>query len=183
MAPAAMAQYTPGGVAGTTSTNITQIGGATQSATNPLFVEPTDGTAAAITGNHPISIRQSADGTNFVDSTHGGYSNLLQGNAALSTTNPLPVSPNGVAQASIVNVTAAVANVDTTIAFGASFTHAIIKTDTGASAIFVDLANGTATTADFKVDGGGALTYTGAPITGFHYIGSSASGNISYLAW
>src|SRR6185369_5990849 len=55
---------------GTSAVNITQVGGATQSATNPLFVEPTDGTAAAITGNHPIATRQSADGTNFVDATH-----------------------------------------------------------------------------------------------------------------
>lgn len=130
MAPAAMAQYTPGGVAGSVSSNIAQVNGAT-----------------------------------------------------VSTTNPLPVSPNGVAQASIVNVTAAVANTDTTIALGGSFTHCIIKTDTGAAAIYVDLANATATTGDFKVDGGGALTYTGAPITGFHYIGAAVTGNISYLAW
>lgn len=174
-------------------------GSAALSATNGIYANVLNANVAPSASN-PFAVRVSADGTNYIDATHGIYADLLQGNAVISATNPLftnisvgsaavsttnalPVAPNGVAQASIVNVTAAIANIDTTIAFGITATHAIIKTDSGASNIFVDLANGTATTADFKIDGGGALTYTGAGITGFHYIGSSASGNISYLAW
>lgn len=105
------------------------------------------------------------------------------GGTAVSNTAPVPVSEGGVAQASITNTTASIAASDTTVTLAAASRHVIIKSDVGAAAIYVDLANGTATTADFKIDPAGSVTYEGPAISSFHYIGASAAGNISVLAW
>ena len=153
----------PSAPSGTTAVNVTQVSGVAVSAANPLPSQLSQGNAA-------------------LSATNGVFSNILQGNAVLSTTNPIFAAPNGVAQASITNTTAAVLDVDTTVTLAAASTHVTVKTDTGAAAIFIDLAGGTATSADFKIDGGGGYTYVGAPISSFHYIGASATGNISVCA-
>jgi hypothetical protein len=55
----------------------------------PIGVKGTSGTAIASPTN-PVDVRPSADGTNPVDETHGLYTNLLQTNAVISQSNPVP---------------------------------------------------------------------------------------------
>jgi hypothetical protein len=87
----------------------------------------------------------------------------------------------------VQEATANIAATDTAITFGGSFSHIIIKTSTSAAIIYVDPNNNTATTADFQIDPGSsvALGLNGnmAATTGFHYIGASATGTISWVAW
>lgn len=148
----------------------------------PMFALPVqlqDPTTQRYIGSsaNPVPVTISGTGT--------GSSNVTvqQGGSNLSATNPIFSAPDGVAQASIVNTTAAIAAADTAVALGTACRHVIIKSDVGAAAIYVDLANGTATTADFKIDPGGSIYYYGQAISSFHYIGASAAGNISVLAW
>lgn len=83
--------------------------------------------------------------------------------------------------------TSAISASDTNIALNGSYRNIIIKTDTGAATIYVSLDGATTTvggTNTFEIDGGGSLNRLLAPaISHFHYIGASATGNISYEAW
>jgi hypothetical protein len=122
----------------------------------PSYADPADPQAT-----NPISVRLS-DGTAFI----------------------LPGAPDTVAQASITNATTNVANTSTTITLAAASKHVIIKTDPAAAIIYVDLTNSTATTADFRIDPGGALIVElAAGITAFKYIGATATGTISVCAF
>lgn len=60
-----------------------------ESITDPVGVLGANGSAIT-SGTNPFPIRISADGTNFMDATHGGYVNILQGNNVLDDNNPLP---------------------------------------------------------------------------------------------
>lgn len=108
-------------------------------------------------------------------------------NKPVTSTNPLPVTTTPstvVTQATITNTTASIENTSTTITLAAASTHLSIKTDPTAAVIYVDLANGTATTADFRIEPGAALTLDNLPaMTQFKYIGASATGTISICAW
>lgn len=95
----------------------------------------------------------------------------------------IPGGSNGVAQTNITNTTANVANTSTAITLATASRRIVVKTDPAAAIIYVDLAGGTATTADFRVEPGGALVYEGEPITTFNYIGATATGTISVLAY
>jgi len=87
--------------------------------------------------------------------------------------------------------TSNIAAVDTAIVFGTgSYQHVIIKTSTNAATVYVSPNNTTATASDFQIDPGGSLSLglaggagTLPAMTGFHYIGASATGTISYVAW
>lgn len=83
--------------------------------------------------------------------------------------------------------TANIAASDTAITFGGTFSHVIIKTSSSAAIIYVDPNNNTATSADFQIDPGGGFSFgmsNNLPgITGFHYLGASATGTISWMAW
>lgn len=82
------------------------------------------------------------------------------------------------------SVTAAVPAVDTSVVLTSPARHIVIKTDTGAAALHVRFDAGTATTSNFKIDGGGSLSLDGLPlINSINIIGASASGNYSVLAW
>lgn len=71
----------------------------------------------------------------------------------------------------------------------ALYQHVIIKTSTNAAIVYVNVNSATATVNDFQIDPGGSLSLgmgsTGnmAAMTGFTYIGASATGTISYTAW
>jgi hypothetical protein len=95
----------------------------------------------------------------------------------------ISTQPSGQPQGNFTNTTASVANSDTTITLTKASRHVIIKTDPAAAIIYVDLNSGTATTADFRIEPGGALTYEGEPVATFHYIGATATGTISVMAW
>jgi hypothetical protein len=95
----------------------------------------------------------------------------------------IPGGSNGLSQADITNTTANVANTSTTITLAAASRRIVIKTDPAAAVIYVDLANGTATSADFRIDPGASFVYEGEPISTFKYIGASATGTISVAAW
>jgi hypothetical protein len=108
---------------------------------------------------------------------------ISQGGAVLSSTNPIFVVPGSVAQASITNTTASVPNTSTTVTLAAASRHVIVKTDPAAAILYVDFADGTATSADFRVEPGGAVTIEGPSITTFKILGASATGTYSVLAW
>jgi|ERR1700723_544579 len=80
-----------------------------------------------------------------------------------------------------------IAATDTAISFNGSFSHIIIKTSSTAAIVYVSPNNTTATSADFQVDPGASLNLglAGhmAAQTGFHYIGASATGTLSWLAY
>ena len=79
---------------------------------------------------------------------------------------------------------AIIATTDTAVALGGTFNNVIIKTDSGASDMHVDLNDNAATTADFKIQGGGSLFYSGGSgISSFHYYATGAVGTYSYQAW
>lgn len=86
-----------------------------------------------------------------------------------------------------VQGTVNIAAVDTAIVFGGLFSHIIIKTSTNAAIAYIDLNNNTATTADFQIDPGGSYQYgfdgDGTAAPGFHYIGATATGTLSYTAY
>ncbi len=84
--------------------------------------------------------------------------------------------------------TSSIAASDTAISFGGTFQHVIIKTSTGAAIVYIDINNNTATSANFQLDPGAGLSLGMGPgnmpgMTGFHYIGASAAGTISWVVW
>lgn len=105
----------------------------------------------------------------------------------VSGTNPLPVTLSGsapVTQAQITSLTASVPNASTTVTLTHASTHLIIKTDPSAAILYVNLTNGTATTANFRIDPGAGLSLDNMPsITAFKILGASATGTYSVAAW
>lgn len=95
----------------------------------------------------------------------------------------IPGGSNGVPVGSITNTTANIANTSTTITPVFPSRRIVVKTDPAAAVVYVDLAGGTATSADFRIEPGAALIYEGEPVTSFNYIGASALGTISVLAY
>lgn len=95
----------------------------------------------------------------------------------------IPGGSNGVPVSQITNTTANVAATSTTITPTVPSRRIVIKTDPLAAVVYVDLAGGTATTADFRIEPGAAFVYEGEPITSFNYIGASAAGTISVCAY
>lgn len=95
----------------------------------------------------------------------------------------IPGGSNGVAQSQITNTTANVANTSTALNCVVPSRRLVIKTDPAAAVIYVDLAGGTATTADFRIDPGASFVYEGEPISTFNYIGATATGTVSVMAW
>lgn len=92
---------------------------------------------------------------------------------------------SSVSQADITNTTAALATISTTITLAAPSTHVQIKTSTGASPIFVDLSDGTATSGDYQQCWHDPpLVYDGQAISEFKYIAEApGTGTISVTAW
>lgn len=89
------------------------------------------------------------------------------------------------APAKFKSATSSIVASDTALSFGGAYSHWVVKTSVGASDVYLDMNNGTATSADFLLDGGGGLSsLAGAPaITGFHYLGTGTTGKISWQAW
>lgn len=89
------------------------------------------------------------------------------------------------AQNDTINTTASVPDTSTTITLSSTRTylHVLVKTDPAAAVLYVDFANGTATSGDFRVEPGGAILIEGVPISAFKIIGASALGTYSVLAW
>lgn len=84
--------------------------------------------------------------------------------------------------------TSNIAASDTAITFGSTFQHVIIKTSSSAAIVYVDINNNTATSADFQLDPGSGLGLglggtNMVGMSGFHYIGASATGTISWIGW
>jgi hypothetical protein len=107
----------------------------------------------------------------------------VTGGAGASVAVTSTVNPTGVAQANITNTTAAIPASSTAVTLVAASTNITISTSPGAAILYVDYANGTATSGDFAIYPGQSQTFTGVPaITTFKVIGASASGNYSVLA-
>lgn len=89
------------------------------------------------------------------------------------------------AQANIINTTGNVPDSSTTVTLSSTRTylHVLVKTDPAAAVLYVDFANGTATTGDFRIEPGSAILIEGVPISAFKIIGASALGTYSVLAW
>lgn len=90
--------------------------------------------------------------------------------------------PAGLPPSQATNTTASVLNVSTTVTLAKPSRHVVVKTDPTAAVIYVDFTNNTATSADFRIEPGAAVTYEGQPISAFKYIGASAAGTYSVLA-
>lgn len=89
-----------------------------------------------------------------------------------------------VAVPTIISTTSAVPASSTTISLNHGCRHIVIKTDTGAAALYVRLDGTTATQSNFKIDGGGSLSMDALPlVTQVTIIGAAATGNYSILAW
>jgi hypothetical protein len=107
----------------------------------------------------------------------------------VTTASPLPVTLYGgsggaTTQAQVTNATGNVPNTSTAVVMVHASTHLIFKTDPAAAISYVDVANGTATTADFRVEPGGALALDNLPsFTQIKIIGASATGTYSVAAW
>lgn len=118
------------------------------------------------------------------------YSRLIGGDQSQSppvpatNTNPVPITTGGVAQASITNLSASIPNASTAVTLVAASRHIRIVNNSAATILYVDLANGTATTGDTTVGPGKELSYDGgAAITTFKIIGSAAADTYSVTAW
>lgn len=98
---------------------------------------------------------------------------------------PSSMAAEGEAQAAIINTTASVPNTSTAVTLSATRTymHVLVKTDPSAAVLYVDFANGTATTADMRIEPGASVLIEGVPISEFKIIGASATGTYSVLAW
>ena len=174
-------------------------GNAVISLSNPLFAQiSADGTNAVnsthglysnlLQGNAVISTTNGLysnllQGNAVLSATNGTFANLLQGNAVLSATNPIFIAPSGVAAASIVNTTTSIPNTDTAVALGISAKRIKIQLSSGSAIMYVDFANGTATSGDYAIPAGGSVDYEGSAITSIHVLGASASGTYSILAY
>ena len=101
-----------------------------------------------------------------------------------STINPLPVAMSGVATVgSITNTTTTIPGSSTGVTLAAASTNVSIFVAPGSSNLYVDLAGGTASTADFEIPAGYAFTFTGLPaITTFKVIGDGTIGTYSVFA-
>lgn len=99
----------------------------------------------------------------------------------------IPGSSNGFSQSQITNTTASVANTSTAINLVAPSRHIQVTVGGTTPAIcYVDFAGNPATTADYAVNQSGAagtVTYEGEPISTFNYIGATAAGTISVVAY
>lgn len=106
-----------------------------------------------------------------------------------STSDPVPVSLSGGSggtstQAQVTSVTGNVPNSSTTITLTHASTHLVIKTDPAAAVVYVDLNNGTATNADFRIDPGAGLALDFLPsFSAIKILGASATGTYSVAAW
>jgi len=103
-----------------------------------------------------------------------------------TTGDPLPVSGanNPLSQTNITSITGSVPNASTAIALTAASTHLVVKTDPAAAVLYVNLANGTATASNFRIDPGGSITLDGLPsISSIKILGASATGTYSVAAW
>lgn len=89
----------------------------------------------------------------------------------------------GLPQGQITTSSTAIAAVDTAIPLPNGPGHIVIQLSAASATVNVNFNNGVATTANYQIPSGGSVTYYGRGLTGIHYIGSAATGNISVLAW
>jgi len=81
------------------------------------------------------------------------------------------------------NTTANIAASDTAVTLSVPSGHIRIQLSSGSAIVYLDLNNGTATSADYAIPSGGSFEYNGRAIEGFHVLGASATGTISIAAW
>jgi len=82
------------------------------------------------------------------------------------------------------SVTAAIPASSTVVTLTAPSRHVVIKSDASAAVMYIRLDGGTCTSANFKIDSGGAVALDGLPgINSVTILGASATGNYSILAW
>lgn len=99
-------------------------------------------------------------------------------------TGNVAIVPTGVAQASIINTTASMPSSDTAIPSWVASRHVTVKSSPDAAIMYLDLAGGTATSADFRIEPGASFTYEGATLSSApHILGASATGTYSVCAY
>lgn len=91
--------------------------------------------------------------------------------------------PTGVSQAEITNTTTTMPTSSTDVDLVAPSEHITVTNNGTTQILYVDLANGTATTADFAVLPGTPLVYDGPPIKQFKVIASANTSTFSVLAY
>lgn len=107
---------------------------------------------------------------------------LLIGTAVFGQA-PVRTIGYGVPVASIINTTANIPNVSTTVTLTVPCTKlTIINNSTGATLLYVDLAGGTATSTDLTIGPGAGFTYDGPEISAFKILGSAAADTYSVVA-
>jgi hypothetical protein len=151
-------------------------------------------TVSTITNPFPVSLQGTGSisgtvGVRGVDGAtiHGAANPLATtpylGGAVNSASNPTFAAPDGVSTASITNTNSSILAVNTLVTLTAASRHVTINTSSAAAIIYVDFTGGAATSADFPIYPGSAFTIDlGVPITGFRYIGATATGVIGTCA-
>lgn len=90
----------------------------------------------------------------------------------------------GVPQGSITNTAASIPNTSTAVTLVANSKHLCICNTHATTILYVDLAGGTATSADYPVSPGTGHCFDNLPpIKSFNIIGSAASGVYGVMAW
>lgn len=159
----------------------------TSAALAQYFTRLSDEDGAPINGANPLSVDASVTVTSLT--TLGTITNPVglkgvDGAAIATTTNALPVTPGGIAQASITNTNTAIPAVSTQVTLGTAASHIRIKNNSDTETLYVDLTNGAATSADYAILPLEAMEpYDGAPITLFKVLGTNANDTYNVLAW
>lgn len=94
----------------------------------------------------------------------------------------VPIEPGGQGPAGMTYTTAAIPAGSTVVTLVAAARYVTWVNLSATATIYINLAAGTATSANFGIPPGSGFSYTGSPITNFSIIGSAASGNYAVLS-
>lgn len=140
------------------------------SASNPLPVTAVLTGTGAVTQSGTWSMQQSGTWT------------VQPGNTA-NTTAWLVQTP-AVAQGSITNTATNIPSSSTAVTLSAASTHLMVTNNSETATLYVDLANGTATTGDFPIPPSSGACWDNLPaITTFKVIGSAADSTFGVVAY
>lgn len=89
---------------------------------------------------------------------------------------------NNTLPSNMTSVTGNVPSSATTVTLTASSRHLIIKTDPAAAVLYVSFS-GNATTSNFRIEPGSALSIDGPALPSISILGASATGTYSVCAW
>jgi len=114
------------------------------------------------------------------------YVRLLDNSGApITSTNPLPTgASSGILQAGCTNAVVAITGSSTQITMTGPSTHLTVTNPHASATLFVNLTNAVATTSNFPIAPGAAMTWDGLPVfTGVKAITSTGTINAGVSGW